>query len=252
MAGTFDNLVVALGREAAEKLVAGYGGIRIYVPVRAAPEGAFATLIGHAAAEALSRHYGGERLDMPIAKRAPRVLRGEICRLRREGMHVTAIARALGCTRRYVFRILADTRRAKRTGESPTCVFPVPAFPDPSPFQGEGEGPYQSCAAYPDQRMTLNFIASRAPPANPQSFATPARRARVASMAYPRGKLYQHRPIPRFPPRRSKIRRARDCARNVRPSRAANNGPHPRAPCALALSLTKGEGSEKTGRLCSG
>ena len=33
-------------------------------------------------------------------------------------------------------------------------------------------------------------------------------------------------------------RRARDCARNVRPSRAANNDPHPRAPGALALSLS--------------
>ena len=110
MTGTFDNLVVALGLEAAEKLVAAYGGVRIYVPVRTAAEGAFATLIGHAAAEALSRHYGGERLDVPLVKRAPRVLRGEICRLRRDGMHVTAIARALGCTRRYVLRILADVQ----------------------------------------------------------------------------------------------------------------------------------------------
>jgi hypothetical protein len=37
-------------------------------------------------------------------------------------------------------------------------------------------------------------------------------------------------------------RRARDCARSVRPSRAANNDPHPRAPGALALSLMKGRG----------
>jgi hypothetical protein len=114
MAGTFDNLVLVLGLDATEKLVAAYGGIRIYVPVRATPEGAFAILIGHAAAEALSRHYGGERFDMPLAKRGKRVLRGEICRLWRNGMHVTAIARALGCTRRYVFRILAETSEAGR------------------------------------------------------------------------------------------------------------------------------------------
>src|SRR5713101_3331104 len=57
---------------------------------------------------------------------------------------------------------------------------------------------------------------------------------------------YQYRRIPCFPPRRSKIRRARDCARNVRPSRAANNDPHPRAPGALALSLSsQGEGLER-------
>src|SRR6266851_6022435 len=53
---------------------------------------------------------------------------------------------------------------------------------------------------------------------------------------------YQYRRIPCFPPRRSKIRRARDCARNVRPSRAAKNDPHPRAPGALALSLIRGRG----------
>src|SRR6266851_5408668 len=52
---------------------------------------------------------------------------------------------------------------------------------------------------------------------------------------------YQYRRIPCFSPRRSKIRRARDCARNVRfsASRAANNDPHPRAPGALALSLKR-------------
>ena len=105
---TFDNLMAVLGPDAAEKLVAAYGGIRIYIPVRAAPEGAFATLIGHAAAEALSRHYGGERFDVPIAKRAPRLLRGEICRLRRDGMHVTAIRGRL------------DARAVMSSGFSPT------------------------------------------------------------------------------------------------------------------------------------
>ncbi len=42
-------------------------------------------------------------------------------------------------------------------------------------------------------------------------------------------------------------RRARDCARNVRPSRAANNDPHPRAPGALALSLMRARDLEKQG-----
>src|SRR5712692_10876788 len=33
---------------------------------------------------------------------------------------------------------------------------------NPTPFSGRGEGPYQSCAAYPDQRMTSNsFIINR-------------------------------------------------------------------------------------------
>src|ERR1700758_1597626 len=74
MAGTFDNLVAALGREATEKLVAAYGGTRVYVPVRAAPESAFAVLIGHAAAEALSRYYGGERFEAGATRAARRNL----------------------------------------------------------------------------------------------------------------------------------------------------------------------------------
>src|SRR5229473_2061565 len=60
------------------------------------------------------------------------------------------------------------------------------------------------------------------------------------------------------PPSRSKIRRARDCARNVRPSRAANHCPHPRAQGALALSLDRerdlerqGEGKRSTQTLVS-
>jgi hypothetical protein len=72
-------------------------------------------------------------------------------------------------------------------------------------------------------------------------------RVRVVWTAYPRGQLCQYRRIPCFPPRRSKIRRTRDRARNVRPSRAANNDPHPRAPCALALSLKRARDLEVNG-----
>src|SRR5216684_4494628 len=65
-------------------------------------------------------------------------------------------------------------------------------------------------------------------------------RPRSASVSS-RNSRRAYRRIPCFPPRRSKIRRARDCARSVRPSRAANSDPdpHPRAPGALALSLKR-------------
>src|SRR5713226_2723570 len=131
--------------------------------------------------------------------------------------------------------------------------------------------------------MTLSFIESRAPPANPQSFATPARSQgtlRGSKNATPRiplfsnthcvlrlfplrrrvalrqarlssdvrhsriGNKHQHPRISRSVPACFKIRRARDCARNVRPSRAANNDPHPRAPGALALSLKRARALE--------
>ena len=63
----FHNLVEVIGLDAAEALVAAYGGVRIYVPIRSAPEGLLATL-GRAATEALSHRYGGERFDVPSGR----------------------------------------------------------------------------------------------------------------------------------------------------------------------------------------
>ncbi len=100
---TFDRLVDAIGRAAAEKLVEEFGGRRIYVPVTAAPESPIAMAIGIAAARTLSRIFGSERLDVPARMGA---LRERILRLRDNGNDVDTIARALRCTRQRVYQIL--------------------------------------------------------------------------------------------------------------------------------------------------
>lgn len=100
-----NNLTEVLGRAAVEKLVAAYGGTRIYVPVRAAPAGALAGVIGLPAAEAFSRHYGGERFDVP---NPPATRRPHVLELRRRGMRAAQIARELHCTVQWVRRVLPD------------------------------------------------------------------------------------------------------------------------------------------------
>src|SRR6266446_9480616 len=97
-------------------------------------------------------------------------------------------------------------------------------------FQGEdqGEGPYQSCAAYPDQRMTLSsFIRRRAPPASPQSFATQVRSPgtphgpKSATPSYPlfsQKNQFALRPF-LFPLRKRVVRRRARFSTDVRDSR---------------------------------
>ena len=55
----------------------------------------------------LARMFGGERVELP--KPPPR--RMQILTLRAAGSSVEEIARALKCTRRRVFQVLADARR---------------------------------------------------------------------------------------------------------------------------------------------
>jgi DNA-binding NarL/FixJ family response regulator len=100
----FDNLMEVLGRTAAEKLVAEYGGTRIYVPVRAVRASALASVIGLPAAEAFSRYYGGDRCDVP---NPPTTRRQHVLELRRRGMRTAQIARELRCTVQWVRRLLA-------------------------------------------------------------------------------------------------------------------------------------------------
>lgn len=59
---TFEKLVDAIGRPSAEKLIAEFGGRRIYVPVRAEPDSPIATAVGIESARTLSRLFGGERI----------------------------------------------------------------------------------------------------------------------------------------------------------------------------------------------
>jgi Homeodomain-like domain-containing protein len=104
------ELIAAAGEEAAQKLVAAFGGARLYVPQMPEPEDPLSRVIGPEAAVRLAQVYGGDRVDIPN----PTVRRARIAELRRAGLGVDAIARELSCTRRRVFQVLAEVRAANR------------------------------------------------------------------------------------------------------------------------------------------
>ncbi len=100
---TFEKLVEAIGRQAAEQLIAEFGGRRIYIPVMVAPCSPIACAIGTGAAAKLSRHFGGDRIQLPVF-----TARRKITTLHAMGKCVDEIAAALSCTRRWVQRVIAD------------------------------------------------------------------------------------------------------------------------------------------------
>ncbi|MGH8012834.1 MAG: helix-turn-helix domain-containing protein [Candidatus Binataceae bacterium] len=103
------ELADLIGEEAALKLVAAFAGTRLYIPHLPQADEVLAQTIGVEAARKLAAAYGGDRVDVPNP--TPRRLR--IVELRSSGLSVDAIARALGCTRRRVFQVLAEVREGK-------------------------------------------------------------------------------------------------------------------------------------------
>ncbi|HKV55130.1 MAG TPA: helix-turn-helix domain-containing protein [Candidatus Binataceae bacterium] len=101
----FDTLVELLGREPAEKLVAEFGGARIWVPVHSAPEAQLAQLLGTEKAAALCDFFGGDYMQVPNTIARQNVY-GRIVELHREGRKINEIALAVGRSRRTVFRLL--------------------------------------------------------------------------------------------------------------------------------------------------
>ncbi|MGH7840164.1 MAG: hypothetical protein ACREQD_00375 [Candidatus Binataceae bacterium] len=106
----FEQLVAAVGEEAARKVVETFGGARLYVPQAPQAGDALSRLVGPAAAARLAQVFGGDRVDVPN----PPSRRERIIELQRQGLSVGAIAWQLGCTRRRVFQVLAEQRAAGR------------------------------------------------------------------------------------------------------------------------------------------
>ncbi len=105
-----EELARTIGAEGANRLVAAFGGARLYIPHFPEPGDALSEAVGHATAIALAGVYGGDRIDVPN----PTPRRERILRMRARGASVDAIARALGCTRRRVFQVLAEARAPQR------------------------------------------------------------------------------------------------------------------------------------------
>jgi len=97
-----DDLRGLLGEQATKTLVLSYGGSKIYVPIAPNPEHRITKLIGAEPTAALCRRFGGEYIDVPIRM----IDRKRILELAAQDWSASDIAREVGCTRRWVDRIL--------------------------------------------------------------------------------------------------------------------------------------------------
>jgi hypothetical protein len=111
------TLVEVVGSESVEKIVAEFGGARIWIPVRSTPEGKLTQLLGESAASSLCARFGGDYLQVPNTKTDDDIYL-RIAELHRLGCKINDIALAVGRSRRTVFRLLrkkiTDLRRPGR------------------------------------------------------------------------------------------------------------------------------------------
>ncbi|HJU10763.1 MAG TPA: helix-turn-helix domain-containing protein [Candidatus Binataceae bacterium] len=99
------TLVELLGSEPTRKMIAEFGGARIWVPVRSTPEARLTQVLGEVAASALCSRFGGDYLQVPNSTIGNDVHR-RIAELHRQGCKINDIALAVGRSRRTVFRLL--------------------------------------------------------------------------------------------------------------------------------------------------
>jgi hypothetical protein len=99
------TLVQIMGQECVDKIIAEFGGTRIWVPVRSTPDSKLTQLLGDDAASALCARFGGDYLEIPNTASGDNICR-RIAELHRQGCKINDIALAVGRSRRTVFRLL--------------------------------------------------------------------------------------------------------------------------------------------------
>ena len=100
-----DTLIQVVGYESAEKIIAEFGGARIWVPVQSTPDAKLTRILGNSAASALCARFGGDYLQIPNTITGDNIYR-RIAELHRQGCKINDIALAVGRSRRTVFRLL--------------------------------------------------------------------------------------------------------------------------------------------------
>jgi hypothetical protein len=108
----YDQIGHSIGGDAADKLIADFGGRRLYIPRVPTPGGTITRSIGLLAALAMARAFGGDRLLIPVTSDHTR-RRVRIVAMRAEHVSISRIAQELRCTERYVYKVLASTRPPK-------------------------------------------------------------------------------------------------------------------------------------------
>ena len=102
----YDQIGDSIGGDAADKLIADFGGRRFYIPRAPAPGDRITRSIGMAAALAMARTFGGDRILLPVTSSHLR-RRARILTMRADHVSISHIAHELRCTERYVYKVLA-------------------------------------------------------------------------------------------------------------------------------------------------
>jgi hypothetical protein len=114
----YDQIDHSIGGDAADKLIADFGGRRLYIPIAPAPGDLLSRSIGLLPALAMARVFGGDRLLIPVTSTHAR-RRVRILAMRAENVSISRIAHELRCTERYVYKVLAVNRAPKRHAAPP-------------------------------------------------------------------------------------------------------------------------------------
>jgi Mor family transcriptional regulator len=105
----FQQVGQSIGQAAADKLIADFGGRRLYIPMTPVAGNVVTRSIGLDAAIVMARVFGGDRLLIPSSNNHAR-RRGQILSMRAQRTSISRIARELRCTERYVYKVLASER----------------------------------------------------------------------------------------------------------------------------------------------
>jgi hypothetical protein len=105
----YDQIAHSIGGGAADKLIADFGGRRLYIPVAPGPGDLITRSIGLLAALAMARTFGSDRILVPVTSDYAR-RRVRIVAMRAKHVSISRIAQQLRCTERYVYKVLASMR----------------------------------------------------------------------------------------------------------------------------------------------
>jgi Mor family transcriptional regulator len=132
----YDQIAHSIGCDAADKLIADFGGRRLYIPVAPAPGDLLSRSIGLLPALALARTFGGDRLMIPVTSTHAR-RRARIVSMRANNVSIARIAHELRCTERYVYKVLS----VKRVPAPPAAEMPPALSRECSPsFEARAPG----------------------------------------------------------------------------------------------------------------
>lgn len=106
--GILQEIAELIGMAAMLKLVAKYGGVRLYVPKTIATGHDLVELIGRQAAETLADHFGGEMLEIPKALLANVALRNVEIKQEYKYLSQRQLALKYNLTERQVRNIVYD------------------------------------------------------------------------------------------------------------------------------------------------